>query len=147
MKHVAEFINELSTNESLKKELGESVAKADTSDGKIKLAVQYARDAGFDVSEEEFATIVEKVNVKTELSDDELDRVAGGYDFGYEAFTLTNYANDNLTTGTDDATQIGNSIVVGAAAAFDLAVLTGPTQAIAGIEAAANYIGDVFSGW
>jgi predicted ribosomally synthesized peptide with nif11-like leader len=147
MKHVAEFINELSTNESMKNELGECVAKADTSDGKIKLAVQYARDAGFDVSEEEFAAMVEKTNVKSELSDDELETVAGGtVDTGYTDWALVNYANDNLTTGTSNATQIGNDVLVGMAAIVD-AGFTGGSEAIKGLTAATDFIGDIFSSW
>jgi hypothetical protein len=53
MKHVAEFLNDVITNESLKKELGECVAKADTSAAKVKLVVQFASDAGHEVYEED----------------------------------------------------------------------------------------------
>lgn len=79
MKHVAEFLNDVSTNETLGRELGECVAKADTSHGKVKLALRFARDAGYDVTEEELTVMVEKANVKAVLSDDELDSVAGGF--------------------------------------------------------------------
>lgn len=149
MKHVAEFLNELSMNDALKKELGECVAKADTSDGKVKLAVQFATDAGYDVSKEELALIVEKVNVKTELSDDELDRVAGGTEtvpFEKGTWSFTNYANDNLETGTSNATQIGNDVVVGAAAAADT-LIAGGVGVVQGGVAVVNFIGDIFSGW
>jgi hypothetical protein len=152
MKHVAEFLNELSMNEGLKKELGECVAKADTSDGKVKLAVQFATDAGYDVSEEELALIVEKVNVKTELSDDELDSVAGGTDFGptvpYEkgTWSLTNYASDNLETGISNPVQIGDDVIVGVAAVADVAI-AGVVGVVQGGVAAVNFIGDIFSGW
>ncbi len=149
MKHVAEFLNELSMNEGLKKELGECVAKADTSDGKVKLAVQFATDAGYDVSEEELALIVEKVNVKTELSDDELDRVAGGTEtVPYEkgTWSFTNYTSDNLETGISNPVQIGNDVIVGVAATAD-AMIAGGVGVVQGAAAAVNFIGDVFSGW
>jgi predicted ribosomally synthesized peptide with nif11-like leader len=112
MKHVAEFLNDVSTNETLGRELGECVAKADTSHGKVKLALRFARDAGYDVTEEELAVMVEKANVKAVLSDDELDSVAGGFG-SYNPLIDLNVAQIATGTGNGTGTGMGIDITTG----------------------------------
>lgn len=132
MKKAAEFFKKASEDSALKAALKSAIEKAATRDEEVQAAVKVAKDAGFDISADEVKALV--VNVKGqsgELSDDELEQVAGGgvaQDVGAGLDSATNATANAMTDGVN-------------------AMNDGVTAAEDWVSGAAGDVASFFSGW
>jgi predicted ribosomally synthesized peptide with nif11-like leader len=75
------FIEKLGSDESLLNQVNSAENNADR--------MQLAKDAGFNFSTDEFNSVIDQLSGE-ELSEDDLDSVAGGFSINYTKFLKTN---------------------------------------------------------
>ena len=79
MSKAMEFFKILSADSALKAAVKAAIEKAGSKDEEVQAVAKIARDAGFDVSAEELkAVVVSTLRQAGELSDSDLEKVAGG---------------------------------------------------------------------
>jgi predicted ribosomally synthesized peptide with nif11-like leader len=86
MENAALFMNKLAQDQQMQAALMVAAQSAVTKEEKISVTAKFAQEAGFDVSTHELQKFVESIQkAEVQLSDEELDNVAGG--LGYHAAT------------------------------------------------------------
>lgn len=79
MKKLASFINKLNKDKEFQSALVAATQTAVTKEEQISATTKFANEAGFEVSSDELQEYVESIqNATNSLSDDDLDKVAGG---------------------------------------------------------------------
>jgi predicted ribosomally synthesized peptide with nif11-like leader len=132
LKNAVEFIKKASEDSALKATLKSAIETAGTRDGEIQAAVKVAKDAGFDISADEMKALVLGVKRQSgELSEDELEQVAGGGVAQDVGAGLDSACNDTINGMMDGANAMSDGINAAADA----------------VESAANDVASFFSGW
>ncbi len=79
MSQVVEFLKKVSNDKVLSEEVKKAISKASNKNDEVKAVVAVAKKAGFAVDEKQLAqTVFGFLKKSTKLSDDDLDKVAGG---------------------------------------------------------------------
>jgi len=168
MKKSALFINKLNEDQEFASALVVATQTAVTKEENIAATTKFANEAGFEVSSDELQKYVESIqNPSNELSDDDLNNVAGGYSKDGEhigtAAGLGAGAAAGAIGGGIAGGVLGSALAgVGAAPGIGMGVaaggaLGGAAGTIAGgviggnfgeeIAGGAKVVGQVFSGW
>lgn len=114
MSQEVEFLLKVNQDSALKAAVKAAVEKAANKDEEVQAVTQIAKNAGFDVSADGLKAVVERKLQAGELSDDELEKVAGGGAAGDIAG-----AAGNLVSTTGNA---GAAVINSAGAAVDTTV-------------------------
>lgn len=131
MSQALEFLNKVNVDSALKASVKAAVEKAANKEEEVQAVTQIAKNAGFDVSADELKAVVESKLQAGELSDDELEKVAGGGAAGDIAGAAGNVM---VTTGAAGAAVVG-----AAGAAVDTTVNT--------TISVVNDVASFFSSW
>lgn len=133
MSTAMEFFKKASEDSALKAAVKAAIEKAATKDEEVLAVAKIASEAGFNVSADELKAVVTKTLQQTgQLSDEELENVAGG--------TMNQSMYEDAGRAVDGAvTDAANTVAGG--------VTDAANTVAGGVSDAANVVASFFSGW
>lgn len=110
MSQELEFLQKVNEDSALKAAVKAAVEKAANKEAEIQAVAQIANNAGFNVSAGGLQAVVESKLQAGELSDDELEKVAGGGAAGDIAGAAGNVISTTGNAGAAVVTSVGNAV-------------------------------------
>lgn len=105
-----EFLKKVNEDSALKAAVKAAVEKAANKEEEIQAVAQIAQKAGYDVSASQLKAVVAKKLQAGELSDDELEKVAGGGAAGDVAGAAGNVISTTGNAGAAIVGSVGNAV-------------------------------------